>query len=78
MHSPYASKKRQSSDVPSLHSGGCLFFFRKCFYSTWVMCSVGQSLCAVVCMALTVQEYRDYTPDHSMLLPLTSGAGPGC
>lgn len=71
MHSPYASKKR-SSKVSSLHlgflSGVCVFQVEM-----WVLC-----LCAVVCMALTVQEHRGYTPDRSVLFPLVTPLGSVC
>lgn len=45
--------------------------FACCVFSV-VLCNTDLSLCAVVCMALTVQEHRGYTPDYSVLFPLIS------
>lgn len=64
MHSPYASKKRSTFDIFSSFSGCQCVYFYVC------VCSVALCPCAVVCMALTVQEHRGYTPDHSVLFPL--------
>lgn len=62
MHSPYASKERFSNEVTSLRFRGV---FGVCV-SMWVWCVC----CGVVCMALTVQEHKRYTPDSSVLLLL--------
>lgn len=63
MHSPYASKKRRS--FLSLFR----VLFSVCGFHVGV-CDVGLCLCAVVCMALTVQEHRGHTPVHSVLFHL--------
>lgn len=62
MHSPYAFKKRARNDVSSL----CVFHVGKC--------NVGLCLCAVVCMALTVQEHTVNTPACSVLFSLVTPA----
>lgn len=67
MHSPYASNKSPSNEFSSLCFGFCLV----CGFHVG-MCDVGLCLCAVVCMALTVQEHRGHTPVHSVLLHLVS------